>query len=146
MRQSRIALIIIAVLALGTAPFVSAQMMGGSRDEMPMSQNATLSHSATMGMDSISMMNRSDSLIGNMSQYCDTVSEDFDKLQAHFDKMMEIQNMNDLRVEMQRHYDMLQKMQEDMNRQRTMYHNMMTTMYPDQMHGMLTSDSTMNLN
>ena len=137
MIQNRNMLLIAAVLTLGLASLAAAQMMGGSHGQMSTSQNDTLSHSATMGMREINKMNQADSTIINMSQYSRMMSDEFDKLQSHFDKMMQIQDMKTLKAEMQKHQELMNQMHESMGKQHSMIQNMMSMMHSGRMNRMM---------
>jgi len=112
----------------------SSQMMNGANGQMPMGQNDSMSQNATM-----KMFGRMETLMGDMSQRYTMMSGDFDKLETHFQQMMKMQDMTALKEEMQKHYAMMQKMREGMNRQEGMFQNMMAMMQADgmqMMHGM----------
>jgi len=147
MRQTRNMLLIAAVLTLGLVSFGNAQMMmGNSGSQMKAVQNDTLSHSATMMNGNKNMMNRTDSLVTNMSKYCQMMSSDFDKLQTHFEKMMQMNDMKALKTEMAKHRDMMNNMQGDINGQNNMCQNMMSMMHSGGTNGMMgmnTNDSNM---
>ncbi len=142
MRQNRLMLVTVSVLTLGLASFALAQMMGGSQGHMSMGQSDTVSQSATMGTGQVmGTMPHTDSLVNQMSQYCRMMSNDFGKLQSHFEKMMKIQDMKTLKGEMQKHYDMMMTMQSHMDGQHQMCQNMMSMMRSGGMHGMMGTDS-----
>jgi hypothetical protein len=138
-------LLVVTVLTLGLASFAVAQMMGGNhghKGNMPMGQNDTLSQSATMGTGHMmGTMPSEDSLVSDMSQYCQMMSNDFDKLQSHFDKMMKIDDMKSLKAEMQKHHDMMVQMHQSMNREGNMVQNMMSMMHSGHMQGMMDPDA-----
>lgn len=143
MRQNRLMLVIASVLTLGLTSLVFAQMMGGSQGHMSTGQSDSVSQSAPMGTGHMmGMMATNDSLMGQMSQYCRTMTADFDKLQSHFEKMMKLDDMTALKAEMQKHHDMMMTMRSQMRDQQQSCQNMMsmkTSMPSGGMHAMMSS-------
>jgi hypothetical protein len=146
MRKNRLFLVMVTILALGLSSIAMAQMMGGNHGNMPMGQNATQSQSATMNKEQMKgTVPPSDSLVNQMSQSWRTMSGDFSKLESHFQQMMKIQDMKELKAEMQKHYNMMQSMHSFMSNQEGMYQNMtsmMSSTHSPGMHAMKTTDST----
>jgi len=139
MRKNRLMLATLIMLTFGFTSFASAQMMGGSHDHSAKNKSDSTAHSGMMGKG---MMTQMGNMMGDMSKHCSMMSSDFEKLQSHFDKMMKMDDMKALKVEMQKHHDMMTQMHESMNEQRSMCQNMMSMMHSGDMHGSMGSDST----
>ena len=117
-----------ALVSMGTAQM----MMGGSRGNMPMNTSDSTSASSKTELDIMPMMK-------NVSNHYDVTVSDFDKLQQHFNKMMQITDMKALKVEMKKHQEMMTSMHKDMVMQEDMFKNMMSSMHSySDMHGMMT--------
>ena len=107
-------------------------MMGGSRGNMPMNTSDSTTASSKAELDLMPMMK-------NVSNHYDVTVGDFDKLQQHFNKMMQITDMKTLKTEMQKHQEMMTSMHKDMVRQEDMFKNMMSSMHSyNDMHEMMT--------
>jgi len=124
----------VIVLTLGLVSYAAAQMMGGNQGHMAMRQSDSLSHSATMGVQSMGtktmgMTSGVDSLMTNMSMNNRMMTGDFDKLESHFNKMMQIQDMATLKAEMQKHQALLNQMRTDMNQRQNMFKQMMSMLH-----------------
>jgi len=137
MRKHRLMLFIVTAMILGLASFTTAQMMGGNNHHHYMNQSDSTYQSGTMGMGMMGMMNQFDSMMGDMSQYCNTMTGNFDKLESHFEKMMQMDDMTALKKEMRKHYDMMQEMHQNMTRQQNVWHTMMSMMHSDYQRGMM---------
>ena len=70
------------------------------------------------------------------------MSGDFNELQSHFEKMMQMQDMKTLKAEMQKHHDMMIRMRNNLNKQHSMFQNVMSMMHSTGMYGMMGADST----
>lgn len=139
MRQNRLMLLTVFVLTIGVASFAFAQMMGGNHDHSAMNKDDSTSHSGMMGEGMIMNMGN---MMGDMSQHCKMMSNNFDDLQSHFEMMMRMDNMEALKAEMQKHHDMMKEMHDNMSAQQSMCQNMMSMMPSGGMHGSMGSDST----
>lgn len=136
MNNSRRIYAIALVLVLGLVPFAAAQMMGGG---MAADKADTTSPSGMMGMG---MMHRMNGMMGDMSQHHKMMSGDFQNLETHFNKMMQIQDMSELKAEMKKHQEMMQNMHESADQQWAMCQNMMSMMHTAGMQGSMGTDSS----
>jgi hypothetical protein len=126
---------IIAVLSIGLVSLGVAQMMNKKQGQSPMTGKDPMSQSGTMGMGMMGMMNRLDNMMGNMSRNCTMVNNDFEKLQKHFQSMMQMTDMNSLKAEMEKHQQMMQNMQQNMMQQEKLCRNMASLMGSQNMQG-----------
>ncbi len=136
MRQNRLMLVMVFALTLGLASFAAAQMMGGNHDHSAMNKDDSTEHTGMMGEG---MMMKMGNMMGDMSQHCKMMSNNFDDLQSHFEKMMKMDDMSALKAEMRKHHDMMIQMHQSMKEQRSMCQNMMSMMHSG---GMMGTDST----
>lgn len=118
-------------LTFGLAPFVTAQMMtGGTHGNMPMNKADSTSSPDMMGTKIMTMM-------GDLSGDYNVTVSDFEKLEEHFNKMMQITDMDVLKAEMKKHQNMMTDMHKNMIKQKGMFKNMMSSMQKTSMHGMM---------
>lgn len=142
MKRSQLMLTLAAIMTFGLASFTVAHMMGGNNGQSSAATGNSSFQAGSMGMGT-GMMGmtgqaaQSDSLWNNMSPYCTMLSSDFDKLEAHFNRMMQIKDSDKLRVEMQKHHDMMTEMHNVINQRQGMYRNMMSAMHSGGMSGMM---------
>lgn len=137
MRQRTLMLTIVALLILGVASFGIAQMMGGGHGHMSKSDSS----SQSVMMDK-KMMKNMGSMMNNMMQHCQMMSNDFGELESHFEKMMQMDDMGELRSEMQKHHEMMQGMHKNMMEQQEYCQEMRTIMHSESMQGMMDTGSS----
>ncbi len=131
MRNHRLMLFIVAAMILGLASFTTAHMMGGHQGHSHMNGSDSTYQPGMMGMGMMGDNGQFYNMMGNMSQYCTTMTDNFDQLESHLQTMMQINDMPTLKKEMQKQYDMMQRMHKRMMQQRNVWHNMMSMMYPE---------------
>jgi hypothetical protein len=111
-----------AALALAVAPFAAAHMMNGNQGNAspenvePAAQPGMMGN-GMMGMGMMGMMSHMNAMVGNMSRYYTTMSTDFDKLDGHLDKMMQIDDITTLKAELKKHQDMTRELRQEMTGQ-----------------------------
>ncbi len=123
MKRSMIltAIVATAVFSLiAIAPAQNMKMMGGDMKDK--------GHG--MGKDS-----KMTCMMGNMSKECQMMSDSFGDLQKHFDSMMNMDNMSDLKTEMQKHQQMMSSISDKMSEHRGMCKDMMSKMGSGGMEG-----------
>lgn len=136
MRRTHLMILMATFLSLALVSVTTAQMMGGDHNHASMGKADTPSQS---GMMDQGMMNQSirntpaDTLINNMSMNYNMMSGDFDRLQVHFNKMMQINDIKKLKAEMKKHQDLMQSMHLAIMKQKSMYQNMMSMMNSGEM-------------
>ncbi len=101
----------VAVLTLGLASFGVAQMMSGNHEHASTDKGDSQSQSGMMNMGKMGMMK--------------DMSDNFDKLQTHFESMMQIDDINTLKAEMKNHQEMMQSMRDNMSEHQAMCMKMM---------------------
>ncbi len=116
MKKSIQVYILSAVLVVSLVSLGAAQMMGGNQGRMSQMKGDTSAEPGQMGM------------MNNMSEHCKTMANDLDKLEKHFDQMMQMDDMKALKSEMKKYQEMMQSMQENMSNQMSMCQNMMSKM------------------
>ena len=87
-----------------------------------------MNKSSGMDMKNMDMMK-------DMSNQCQMMSENFSDLGDHFQEMMKIDDINELKVAMQKHHGMMQQMHNSMNEHGKMCQNMVTMMNDSDMSG-----------
>lgn len=113
MKQFPISAAIFFIVSVTMAGLVSAQMTGG--------------HSKMQLADSTKESGMME-IINNTSGHCQMMSQEFDKLQQHIDRMMKMDDMSKLKAEMKRHHEMMSSMHQKMSKQMNMCQNMMSMM------------------
>lgn len=121
-------ILVAAVFTFGLSTFTVAQMMGGNNGHSAMNKNDTSSHSHMKGTPT-----DVDSTFANMSQHYKMMTNQFDKLESHFNKMMMMNDITALKAEMQKHQEMMKAMHKAMMKQGNMYEHMMTMMHSGDM-------------
>lgn len=136
MKQRRLMLGIAVLLTLGLVSLGMAQMSGTQDGHVSQADAGSMSG---CGMMSHKMMNDSDSATGSMTQHCQMMSKDFDELESHFEKMMQIDDVDELKAEMQRHHEMMRGMHGNMMERQQMCQRMNSTTKSSScgMHGMM---------
>jgi hypothetical protein len=119
MRRSIPVFALAIVLTFGVVSFGVAQTTGSSQG-----------HPSTMKADSTSKSGQKDttSTMQNMSGDCRMMLKDFDQLQEHFDKMMQMNDMDALKSEMKKHQEMMLALHEKLSKHQSMCQNMMSMM------------------
>ncbi len=117
MKHSIRMLATVILLTLGLASFGVAQMMGGNHDRSSMGMADSTSQSGMMNMGKM----------GEMSQNCKLMSNNFGKLQENFNAMMQINDINALKTEMKKHQEMMQAMSDNMAEHQAMCMKMMNS-------------------
>lgn len=130
MRKHRLMLFIVSAMILGLASFTAAHMMGGEGHSQ-MNGSDSNYQPGMMGMGMMGDNGEFYNMMGNMPQYCNTMTDNFDQLENNFQKMMQINDNTALKKEMQKHYDMMQEMYQNMTCQQNVWHTMMSMMYPE---------------
>lgn len=115
MKRSTIIIGFIAITLATAAVWVSAQTSESSTEA---------EKDAGMVQGRSGMM----SMMKDMSNRCWMMSDNFDSLMTHFDRMMQIDDLAELKSEMQRHRDMMGAMHGDISEQRNMCEEMMSMM------------------
>lgn len=115
--------IITGVAVLTMIAFASAQMMGTTmgNSQKETTNKAEQSSLMTMMKD---VSNRSEMMAGK-----------FDELETHFKSMMGMNNMAELKKEMQKHYEMMTAMRSQMGENQKLCTQMMSMMGPDKTMG-----------
>jgi hypothetical protein len=129
MKRSAISTAIFLTAFVALAGVVFAQMMGGQGHGQMQSADSTKG-SAMMGMQGMTGMM---GMMHNMSGHCQMMSEEFNKLQEHFDMMMNMNDMSKLRVEMKKHQEMMSSMHQKMSEQTGICQKMMSMMHSEGM-------------
>jgi hypothetical protein len=110
-----------AVLVLGLVAVGAAQMMGGSQGHMMTSKAADTT--SVQGNTNLTLM------MDNMSSHYQMMNKDFDKLEANYNQMMKMNDMQALKTEMKKQQQMVKTMHMNMGQQESMLQNMMTMMH-----------------
>jgi len=131
-----LALSIAVLLAFGLTGFAAAQMMGGHQTTMGKADSTSMSNNM-MGKGMMGSAKNMNSMMGNVNQHWKMMSNDFDRLEQHLNKMMKMDNMKALKAEMQKHHEMMAEMQQSMMKQQHMDQRMMSMMQNGNMHGMM---------
>ena len=74
-------------------------------------------------------------MMTNMTNHWQMMSGQMDKLQEHFSKMMQMNNMSELKKEMQKHQEMMTSIRNNMSEQNQLCDHMMSMMGYGGMHG-----------
>jgi len=122
-----------AMAVLAAAVIASAQMMNMTGNDTQKSDQAVKENTDVTGM------------MNNMSSHWKMMSDSFGKLEDHFNSMMKMDNMAQLKKEMQKHHDMMSSMQQQMTDSRQVCSQMMSMMGSGNMQGnMMDSGNMMN--
>jgi len=126
MKRSTITFVVLAAIFAFAGTMVFGQMMGGSNDHSMMQSEDSTGHCSKMGnMD----------MMKNMSGQCQMMSQDFSNWETHFKTMMQMDDITMLKVEMKKHYEMMQSMQEQMSKHDDKCQSMMGKMKSGGMQG-----------
>ena len=131
-------------MALGLATLTAAQMMGGNQGHMMQNTDST--------SQSHPMMQRADSLSTQMSNHWNMMSGDYSKLDSQFQNMMKMNDMSQLKAEMQKYHQNMMQMRQEMMQQHNMCQMMSNMMMQsggmqgmhgsNGMHGMMGMNGT----
>jgi hypothetical protein len=122
--MNRSILIFVMVVLFAAAPVSFAQtqtMKGAVSGKSSVGKTDSTSASAANKSDVTTTMNEA------CRHYTTTISE-FDRLQQHYDKMMQISDPVELKTEMQKHQSMMADMRKNMVEQETMMEKVMSEM------------------
>jgi|GEM_PF-2115379 len=136
MKQLTVSMAIVTVLTVGSLAF--AQMIGGGHGQSMMQSPDSAGQSGKMGM----MGNTG--MMENMSGHCKMMSQDFDNLGKHLDKMMKMDDIAMLKAEMKNHHEMMQSMHERMSKHMDMCQHMMSMSESGDMHGGMMDKQAVN--
>lgn len=128
------------------------QMMGGEGSEslanahramgscyLSFLQNGTPSNmmmSGMMRMGTTGMTSNTNNMMDSMSENYSAMSTSFDNLESHLKSMMKINDLKTLKAELQKQYEMMQSMRNNMMQQQ-MWQNMTSFMNSSCTHGMM---------
>lgn len=130
MRRSTMITVTSTMIVLLLGAFASAQMMniiGGMSDVEPKAM-----HTESDIMDKMK----------NMSSNCQMISKSFNSLESHFQIMMTMENMTELKMEMQKHYGLMSAMQKKLSEHQGMCGEMASMMELDGMHGQMIGEKS----
>jgi peptidoglycan hydrolase CwlO-like protein len=120
MKRSVYIFAVALLMIFALAPIGATQMMMGNMHGKQRANEAdSTSGSWAMNADIMGMAR-------NMSGNCNKTVSDFDKLQDHFNAMMQITDMATLKAEMEKHQAMMKEIHDNMVREEGMFKNMMS--------------------
>ncbi len=123
MKRSTMLAALTAMIVVLLAAFASAQVMHMVGDKSEKEAKALHSESDTLGV------------MKNMSKRCQKMSDNFGDLKEHFNTMMNMDNMAKLKMEMQKHHEMMSSMHNQMSEHQGMCQKMMSMMGSGGMQG-----------